>query len=82
MVERRLEQAAEVIERRLEQAAEVIERRLEQAAEEGGPGSEEMAGFVGWRIRLSCPYIVILALREWIIKPLDSGLRRNDEEQE
>ena len=34
MVERRLEQAAEVVERRLEQAAEVVERRLEQAAEE------------------------------------------------
>ena len=34
MVERRREQAAEVVERRLEQAAEVVERRLEQAAEE------------------------------------------------
>ena len=34
MVERRPEQAAEVVERRPELAAEVVERRLEQAAEE------------------------------------------------
>ena len=36
-----------MVERRREQAAEVVERRLEQAAEEGGPGGEGVAGLPG-----------------------------------
>ena len=31
----------------------LVERRREQAAEEGGPGGEGVAGFAGWRARLS-----------------------------
>ena len=27
--------------------------RQEQAAEEGGPGDQGMAGFIGWRVGLS-----------------------------
>ena len=45
----------------------------EQAAE-GRPGGEGMADFIGWRVRLTFP----LRGNVWS-KPLDSGLRRNDE---
>ena len=46
--------------------------------QERGPGGAGMAGFIG----CPCPIvvtIVIPAKREWLVNPLDSGLRRNDE---
>ena len=39
---------------------------------------EGIAGFSGWRIRLSFLCVVIPAVRDCIIKPLDSSLRWND----
>ena len=41
------------------------------------PGGEEMAGFTGYPPSVVTP-VVIPAKREWITKPLDSGLRRNE----
>ena len=55
----------------------MVEPRLERAAEEGGPGGEGMAGFSGWRVRLSCLLSFPLC-GNGLCKPLDSGLRRND----
>ena len=56
----------------------MVERRREQAAEEGGPEGEGMAGFIGWRVELLL--CLSFPLRgNSLLKPLDSGLRRNDE---
>ena len=60
---------------------QVVERRLEQAAEESRKAGRSAKGWQGLpdaRVRLSCLCIVIPAMREWLVKPLDSGLRRND----
>ena len=40
-------------------------------------GGEGIAGFAGYPPSIGTP-VVIPAAREWMIKPLDSGLRRND----
>ena len=45
----------------------MVEPRLERAAEEGRPGSDGVAGFIGLRARLSFIVVVIPALREWLV---------------
>ena len=57
----------------------VVEPRREQAAEEGGPGGEGVAGFAGWRVGLLCLWLLFPLCGNDLFKPLDSGLRRNDE---
>ena len=74
-----------MVEPRLERAAEVVERRLEQAAEESRKGAAGVLvrtpAFPGSRRynkTLSC-HSRLLAGGNVLSKPLDSGLRRNDE---
>ena len=37
-----------------------------------------MAGFIGWRVRLSLLWLSFPLCGNGLLKPLDSGLRRND----
>ena len=50
-----------------------FQRKLESRKE--GRVGEGIAGFAGWHVGFSCLLSFPLA-REWMIKPLDSGLRR------
>ena len=45
---------------------------------EGGPGSAGVAGFVGWRVRLSLLWLSFLLCGNGLFQPLDSSLRWND----
>ena len=53
-----------------------FQRRLE--SRKAGRGSEGMAGFAGWRVGLSLPWLSFPLCGNVLLKPLDSGLRRND----
>ena len=61
----------------------MVERRLEQAAEEsrrGRPGGKGVAGFIEWHVGLLSLELSFPLCGNGLFKPLDSGLRRNDEE--
>ena len=67
---------------RRDQAAEVVEPRLEPAAEKSRrekPGDDGMAGFIGWRVGGHTFKSSFPLYGNGLHKPLDSGLRRNDE---
>ena len=51
-----------------------FQRRLE--SRKAGRSAKGWQGLPDARVRLSCRCIVIPAMREWLVKPLDSGLRR------
>ena len=53
-----------------------FQRRLESRKAE--PGGEGVAGFIGWRVRLSLLWLSFPLCGNGLFQPLDSGLRRND----
>ena len=70
----------QVVERRREQAAEVVEPRLEQAAEEsrrGGQRGQGMAGFIGWHVQLSFVWWSFPLTRKWLVST--TGFRPSPE---